>query len=93
VDEDAGRLGLGPHLESFPPSSWGRSVADLVAAVNDQHAYLRLTASMDAPPVGAVVRLGMSHPCTVLDKWRAIPVVDDADRDRPRVVDAITTVF
>jgi D-serine deaminase-like pyridoxal phosphate-dependent protein len=71
----------------------GWLAGSVVTAVNDQHAYLRLTGSMDALPVRTVVRLGISHPCTVLDKWRAIPVVDDADRDRPRVVDAITTVF
>lgn len=67
-----------------------------VTAVNDQHAFLRLgpaAGGADALPVGAVVRLGLSHPCTVLDKWRAIPVVDDADAASPRVVDVVTTVF
>ena len=27
--------------------------------------------------VGDRVRLGISHPCTTFDKWRAIPVLDD----------------
>jgi D-serine deaminase-like pyridoxal phosphate-dependent protein len=73
-----------------------------VTAVNDQHCFLRLSdaatdvasrTSAEVLPVGSVVRLGMSHPCTVLDKWRAIPVVDDAGRDTPRLVDVIATVF
>ena len=36
------------------------------------------------PPCGEVVRLGLSHPCTVFDKWRWIPVVDDAGDDPGR---------
>jgi D-serine deaminase-like pyridoxal phosphate-dependent protein len=44
-------------------------------------------------PVGTVVRLGLSHPCTALDKWRLIPVIDDADGADPRVVDAVETLF
>jgi D-serine deaminase-like pyridoxal phosphate-dependent protein len=39
--------------------------------------------------VGDVVELGLSHPCTVFDKWPLIPVVDAQER----VVDAIRTVF
>lgn len=65
-----------------------------VTALNDQHAFLRLPAEdIDGVPVGAVVRLGLSHPCTAFDKWRLIPVVDDADADEPRVVDLIHTFF
>jgi D-serine deaminase-like pyridoxal phosphate-dependent protein len=65
-----------------------------VTAVNDQHAFLSLTADdHDVLPVGSVVRLGLSHPCTVLDKWRAIPVVDDADAASPRLLDVVSTVF
>ncbi|OLT17682.1 amino acid deaminase [Actinomadura sp. CNU-125] len=60
-----------------------------ITAVNDQHGYLR-DASVE---VGDVVRLGLSHPCTALDKWTLIPVVDDADADRPRVVDFVRTWF
>lgn len=60
-----------------------------VTALNDQHAYLR-----DADvSVGDIVRLGLSHPCTAFDKWTLIPVVDDVDADRPRVVDLIRTFF
>ncbi|MDL9978519.1 amino acid deaminase [Microbacterium candidum] len=63
-----------------------------VVKMNDQHAFLRLAdgASLD---VGDVVRLGLSHPCTVLDKWRRVPVVADADAVDPEVVDVVDTWF
>ncbi|MGI8330288.1 alanine racemase [Actinomadura scrupuli] len=63
-----------------------------ITALNDQHAFLR---GLDGREVelGQVVRLGLSHPCTVLDKWTLIPVVDDADGERPVVVDLIRTWF
>ncbi|GAA5059678.1 alanine racemase [Nocardia callitridis] len=65
-----------------------------IAALNDQHAYLRLPhAEPTELPVGAVVRLGLSHPCTAFDKWRLIPVIDDADAPSPRVVDLVHTFF
>ncbi|TWS26688.1 amino acid deaminase [Tsukamurella sputi] len=62
-----------------------------ISAVNDQHAFLRLQAD-DPLAVGDVVRLGLSHPCTVFDKWRVIPVVAD-DGENPQVVDMISTHF
>ncbi|CAM3711831.1 amino acid deaminase [Tsukamurella strandjordii] len=62
-----------------------------ISAVNDQHAFLRLAAD-DPLRVGDVVRLGLSHPCTVFDKWRVIPVVAD-DTANPLVVDLISTYF
>jgi len=71
----------------------------VVSALNDQHLFLRLGDEAVASGAGArlqvgdVVRLGLSHPCTVLDKWRLIPVVADADAPDPLVVDAVETVF
>ncbi|WP_354643352.1 alanine racemase [Kitasatospora camelliae] len=62
-----------------------------VTALNDQHAFLR--GAGDRAPVGAVVRLGLSHPCTAFDKWTLIPVLDDADAEHPRVVDLVRTFF
>jgi D-serine deaminase-like pyridoxal phosphate-dependent protein len=59
-----------------------------ISALDDQHAYLRLDAG-EAIGVGDVVRCGISHPCTALDKWRVLPVLDDEDR----VVDAFATFF
>ncbi|MVZ99233.1 amino acid deaminase [Actinomadura sp. LD22] len=60
-----------------------------VTALNDQHAYLR-DASVEP---GDIVRLGLSHPCTALDKWTLIPVVDDAGADHPAVTGYIRTYF
>ena len=59
-----------------------------VDRLNDQHAYLTVRPG-DAPEVGAWLRFGISHPCTVFDKWRVIPVLDDDDR----VTDLIHTFF
>lgn len=50
-----------------------------LAELNDQHAYLRLGPGTDLAP-GDLVGLGISHPCTTLDKWRVIPVVNDDDQ-------------
>jgi D-serine dehydratase len=60
-----------------------------VVALNDQHAHLRYDESRpvaEHPRVGQLVGSGISHPCTTFDKWRWMPVVDDAYC----VVDAIT---
>ena len=63
-----------------------------IDALNDQHAYLRFDPAAPAdewPQLGDTVGNGVSHPCTTFDKWRWLPVVDDAYR----VVDAVTTWF
>jgi D-serine dehydratase len=59
-----------------------------VVHVNDQHSYLDLDAE-DPLAVGDLVGFGISHPCTTFDKWRAIPIVDDAYC----VVEIAETVF
>ncbi|MEA1672722.1 amino acid deaminase [Nitrospirillum sp. BR 11163] len=59
-----------------------------IVGVNDQHAYLRVPASADLK-VGDRVGLGVSHPCTTLDKWQLLLVVDDDYT----VVDAYRTYF
>jgi len=65
-----------------------------VTALNDQHAFLRLDPARTADlRVGEVVRLGISHPCTALDKWRLLPVVDSADVPEPRLTGLVETVF
>lgn len=61
-------------------------------AMNDQHTFLEIPAE-DPLAVGDVVRLGLSHPCTALDKWRLIPEIDDADADDPAVIGLIRTYF
>ncbi|TKA08640.1 alanine racemase [Actinacidiphila oryziradicis] len=75
-----------PYDEGLPQP---QSVPGRITALNDQHAFLR---DADAA-VGDVVRLGLSHPCTAFDKWTLIPVLDDADADRPNVVDLVRTFF
>ncbi|GAA1339236.1 amino acid deaminase [Catellatospora bangladeshensis] len=58
-----------------------------VTALNDQHAFLRLPAG-SAVEVGDWVGFGLSHPCTVFDKWQLLPVVDGTT-----VVDLVRTYF
>ena len=52
------------------------TVAGEVFALNDQHAFLRVDPDTPLAP-GDLICLGISHPCTTLDKWRLIPVVAD----------------
>lgn len=59
-----------------------------VRGFNDQHGFVRI-AEPGAVQVGDLLALGVSHPCTTFDKWRAIPVVDDDYR----VVAAVRTYF
>ncbi|WP_182113169.1 MULTISPECIES: alanine racemase [unclassified Actinotalea] len=62
----------------------------VVTKVDDQHLYLRVEAGASpAPRVGDVVGLGISHPCTLFDKWRAALLTDPAGR----VVDVLLTEF
>ncbi|GDY30989.1 amino acid deaminase [Gandjariella thermophila] len=58
-----------------------------VTALNDQHAFLDL-AGGTAVEVGDWVGLGLSHPCTVFDKWQLVPMVRGST-----VVDLIRTFF
>ncbi len=69
------------------PFDEGLPVAEgmTVTRMNDHHAYV----TGGSPAVGDLVRFGLSHPCTAFDKWRFIPVVDDADV----VVDVLHTYF
>ena len=59
-----------------------------VSKLNDQHAYLRL-GDGDSAEVGDWLGFGISHPCTVFDKWQLIPELDADDR----VVGLIRTFF
>ena len=59
-----------------------------VTDLNDQHAYLRLDADAALRP-GDLVALGISHPCTTLDKWRVLVVLNDDDR----VIDIVHAFF
>ncbi|GIH21395.1 alanine racemase [Rugosimonospora africana] len=77
-----------PYDEGLPVPlghAGGASVTGTVDALNDQHAYLRA----DGLHPGDLLRFGISHPCSAFDRWRVIPVIDDADR----VTDLIHTYF
>ena len=73
-----------PYDEGMPVTKFGA-----IEKFNDQHAYLRASGLA----VGDVLRLGLSHPCTAFDKWRVIPVIDDADAATPVIVDLVHTYF
>ena len=67
-----------------------------VAALSDQHAFLRWPVDADETPSavpalspGDVVSCGISHPCTTVDRWRIIPLIDPD----LRVIGSITTQF
>jgi D-serine deaminase-like pyridoxal phosphate-dependent protein len=59
-----------------------------VTRLDDQHCYLALAPEAVLTP-GDVVVFGISHPCTVFDKWRAVHVLDDDDA----VLETIATWF
>ncbi|MFE3546244.1 amino acid deaminase [Nocardia sp. NPDC059177] len=87
-----------PYDEGLPvPQSVAGTplpTAAVVTALNDQHTFLRIPGAGPAElPVGSIVRLGLSHPCTAFDKWRLIPVIDSVEAATPRVVDLIRTYF
>jgi D-serine dehydratase len=65
-----------------------RTPLGTITELNDQHAYLRLDADAALGP-GDVVGLGISHPCTTLDKWRVLVVLDDDDM----VIDIVHAFF
>jgi len=68
------------------PVPYGVTTARVVK-LNDQHAYLRL--GDEQVEVGDWLEFGISHPCTVFDKWPMIPLLDGDGR----VVDLIRTFF
>jgi len=85
---DAGRRDVPFDIDLPTP----QSVQGEITALNDQHAFLQSAPGAQAP-VGTVVRLGLSHPCTAFDKWRVVPVIDDPDAADPRVIGAVATCF
>ncbi|TWF95094.1 amino acid deaminase [Saccharopolyspora dendranthemae] len=57
-----------------------------LSGLADQHAFLRFTDT--EVRVGDWIGFGLSHPCTVLDKWTLIPVVDGDE-----ITDLVRTYF
>jgi len=81
--------GLPVPLRVVPGAGPAASTAGWsVTELNDQHAFLQLDAGAALAP-GDVVVLGISHPCTTLDKWRVLPLLDDEDR----VIDLVHLFF
>jgi D-serine dehydratase len=62
--------------------------APVVVQLNDQHAHLEVSEEASLQ-VGDVVVLGISHPCTAIDRWRVIPLIGAAGA----VVEALPTSF
>jgi D-serine deaminase-like pyridoxal phosphate-dependent protein len=58
-----------------------------VTGLNDQHAYLSDPAGEVA--VGDWVACGISHPCTMFERWQALPVLDTEHK----VIDLVRTFF
>jgi len=88
-EPDLAVLTMGRRDVSFDqglPVPYGMAGAHVVK-LHDQHAFLRL--GDDDLAVGDWVEFGISHPCTVFDKWSMIPVLDGDGR----VVDLIRTFF
>jgi D-serine deaminase-like pyridoxal phosphate-dependent protein len=69
--------------EGLPVPLYGRGVGGgpvdvagcRVEKLNDQHAFLSVPARSGLA-VGDWVGFGLSHPCTALDKWQLVPLVD-----------------
>jgi len=59
-----------------------------ITKMNDQHAYMKFPESADLR-FGDLIASGISHPCMAFDKWKFIPLVNDAYD----VVDAVITYF
>ncbi|UTP38268.1 alanine racemase [Phenylobacterium sp. LH3H17] len=92
----AGKRDLGADAGLPRPMKLARADARVVegiegwetVALSDQHAHVRIPAA-SIVGVGDRVGFGVSHPCTTLDKWQLIHLVD---RDYG-VVDAALTYF
>jgi D-serine deaminase-like pyridoxal phosphate-dependent protein len=92
---DVGRRDVS-YDQELPYAMWRRPAAggpasDLTAtvvALNDQHAFLDLPGE-EALTVGEWVGFGISHPCTTVEKWNVLLLVDGSGR----IVEAIDTFF
>jgi len=78
-----------PHLIRKVDGQASALEGHSVQKMNDQHTFLTLPASSPVE-VGDWIALGLSHPCTVFDKWPLIPVVGP---DGETVLDFVRTHF
>jgi D-serine dehydratase len=77
-----------PFAVRRPPAPSDPAVAIEIFRLNDHHAYLRVDPDSGLAP-GDLVGCTLSHPCTVFDKWRLIPVVNEDHQ----IVDVVQTYF
>lgn len=80
-----------PHTVRHADGTESPASDSRVSALNDQHAFLRIGAATRLD-VGDWVDCGVSHPCTVFDKWQLIPVVEST-AEGETVVDLVRTWF
>ena len=79
VGAGAGAVGGGDGAGGDGGGARGAALREVaVTALNDQHAYMR-TPVPSPLAIGDLVGFGISHPCTTLDRWRVLPVVEDDD--------------
>lgn len=83
VPLSAHRVG-GDALDAIDLAAIGASVTGL----SDQHAFVAIPEATDLG-VGDLVRLGISHPCTTLDRWPILLLVNESHR----VTGAVRTQF
>lgn len=76
-----------PHAVRHADGTLSPATGSRVTALNDQHAFLEVGPDTEVE-VGDWVDCGLSHPCTVFDKWQLLPVVAG-----DTVVDLIRTWF
>lgn len=79
-------LGLPIPFARWRPGEGRAAVEGEVVALSDQHAHVRLSGDVR---VGDRLGAHIVHPCTTLDKWRLVPLVDDDYA----VVDGLLTCF
>jgi D-serine dehydratase len=92
---DVGRRDVS-YDQELPYAMWRRPAAGgpasgltaTVVALNDQHAFLDLS-DEEALTVGEWVGFGISHPCTTVEKWNVLLLVDGSGR----IVEAMDTFF
>ena len=92
---DVGRRDVS-YDQELPSALWRRPAAcgpasDLtatVAALNDQHTFLDLPGG-EVLTVGEWVGFGISHPCTTVEQWNVLLLVDGSGR----IVEAMDTFF
>lgn len=72
--------GLPVLLGTLDPTDGSKEEAvGLVREVNDHHAFLEVPAASSMRP-GDLLSFGICHPCGAFDRWRSVPVVDQAYR-------------